>query len=504
MLPVPPVALVDSFGLIGQLLDGQFRVDEAIGEGGFSIVYRGHHMGLDVPVAIKCLKLPQGLPSAVIDSFVNRFREESRLLYRLSQGNLNIVRSIASGTLVAQASNAMVPYMVLEWLDGISLDGDIEARRAAGLPGRALADAIELLRPAAEALTYAHEQGVAHRDLNPGNVFLARGPDGIVRTKILDFGLAKVIGETIEKPRRAQSFAHVRVFSPTHAAPEQFDASLGVVGVVSDVYSFALLVSETILGNQTIEGETMSEIQLKVFDPNVKRSPGALGANVSTHVEEIFTKALAIDPTRRHADAAAFWEALLRAAGRSSALEVVVMPSSSKAPAPPSVKSERGQTLRLPPSTPPPPSTSTPPSAAQKQTVRMATPAPPPTSMPPRDVTAPMRSARQNMTVRMPTAPAPDAVDVRRIARPATSNGTDVVPEQPLVELEPGVPTVTGGATDPARNKQTFVLRRDDADDSPEILRGKSGPPRWVICVALFVLSFLVGAFAIVIAQGSP
>src|SRR5262245_59737819 len=111
----------DPFGLIGQVLDGQFRVDSCVGEGGFSVVYKGHHLGLGEPIAIKCLKLPGSMGTALVESFVHRFRDERRLHYRLSQGNLYIARSIASGTTLAPATGALVPYMVLEWLEGRSL-----------------------------------------------------------------------------------------------------------------------------------------------------------------------------------------------------------------------------------------------------------------------------------------------------------------------------------------------------------------------------------------------
>lgn len=131
----------DPFGLVGQTLDGQFRVDRYVGEGGFSVVYKGHHVGLDAPVALKCLKLPSALSPSLVDSFVQRFRDESRLYYQLSQGNLSIVRAISSGTTTVPATGAVLPYMVLEWLEGRSLAQDFEERRAKGLPGRSLEDA---------------------------------------------------------------------------------------------------------------------------------------------------------------------------------------------------------------------------------------------------------------------------------------------------------------------------------------------------------------------------
>ncbi len=103
------MAPTDPFGLVGQVLDGQFRVDGHVGEGGFSVVYKGTSVGLDEPIAVKCLKLPPTLGSALVESFGRRFRDESRIHYKLSQGNLHVVRSIASGTTIAPSTSALVP-----------------------------------------------------------------------------------------------------------------------------------------------------------------------------------------------------------------------------------------------------------------------------------------------------------------------------------------------------------------------------------------------------------
>src|SRR3954453_11705418 len=191
---VATVTSGDPFGLVGQVLDGQFRVDKFIGEGGFSIVYRGHHVGLDEPIAIKCLKLPAALGSALVESFIRRFRDESRLHYRLSQGNLSIARSIASGTTMAPATSALVPYMVLEWLEGRSMAQEFDVRRAQGKKGRPLEEVVRLLDPAAQAIASAHPQGVVHRDLNPCNLFLATTREGQAM-KVLDFGVAKIVSD---------------------------------------------------------------------------------------------------------------------------------------------------------------------------------------------------------------------------------------------------------------------------------------------------------------------
>jgi serine/threonine protein kinase len=139
----------DPFGIIGQVLDSQFRVDRLVGEGGFSAVYRGHHLGLDEPIAIKCLKLPPSLARPLVDQFVKRFRDESRILYRLSQGNLNIVRSIAGGTWQSPVG-ILVPFMILEWMEGRSLANEFTIRRTVGKQGRSLDEVLKVFESAAD------------------------------------------------------------------------------------------------------------------------------------------------------------------------------------------------------------------------------------------------------------------------------------------------------------------------------------------------------------------
>jgi serine/threonine-protein kinase len=307
------VAPADPFGLVGQVLDGQFRVDRFVGEGGFSLVYRGTHLGLSEPIAIKCLKLPASLGSALVESFVHRFRDESRLHYKLSQGNLHIVRSIASGTMIAPTTSALVPYTVLEWLDGRSLADEFVDRRTKGLRGRPLADVVKLLDSAIDAVAYAHAQGVVHRDLNPGNLFLAKTPAG-VRLKVLDFGVAKIMTDSaIAMGPTARTVGNVRMFAPAYGAPEQFDESVGAIGPWTDVYALALVALEAFTDRTVMLGEHLGEFALKALDPENRPTPRALGLAVGDHVEEVFTRALALSPAGRPQDAGEFWGMLKHA-----------------------------------------------------------------------------------------------------------------------------------------------------------------------------------------------
>jgi eukaryotic-like serine/threonine-protein kinase len=309
----------DPMGLIGQTLDGQFRVDEVIGEGGFSVVYKGHHLGLGEAIAIKCLRLEASLGSAMVESFVRRFRDEGRILYRLSQGNLHIVRSVASGTTIAPATSSLIPYIVLEWLEGCSLGQDLDRRRAAGMRGRTLDEVMLLLDSAAMAVAYAHEAGVVHRDLNPGNIFLTQTREG-VKAKVLDFGLAKVVSDHhLELGPRAATYGKIRIFSPAYAAPEQLDDRVGKIAPWTDVYTFAIVMLEALCDDPPISGDDLGVIVGKTLDPAHRPTPRALGLGpdrVPDAVEAAFARALALDPRERFRDLGEMWGTLKAALRR--------------------------------------------------------------------------------------------------------------------------------------------------------------------------------------------
>ena len=120
----------DPFDLVGDVLDGQFRVDAFAGEGDLSVVYKGHHLGVDAPVAIKCLNLPDTLDRALARPLVDGFKEASRVHYRLARGNLHIAQTIASGSTLVPRSGVVVPYLVREWFEGESLGSNLAWRRS--------------------------------------------------------------------------------------------------------------------------------------------------------------------------------------------------------------------------------------------------------------------------------------------------------------------------------------------------------------------------------------
>ena len=304
----------DPFGLIGHAIDGQFHVLEVAGEGGFSVVYRGQHLTLREPIAIKCLKFQsKNKNPQVIAQFTQRFFDESRIMYRLSQGNLNIVRAITTGVTMAPNTGETVPYMVLEWLEGKSMSAELKERRQKKLPPKTLAQVIAEFEPAAMALAYAHTQGVVHRDIKPGNLFMQTTREG-ARMKVLDFGMAKVLSpEAMGGLESAETLGGVMVMSPQYVTPEQLEKAHGTIGTWTDVYSFALIVVEALTNKRAREAESMSDLMIQITrDP--PPTPMRRGAIVSSAVEMVFERALKRDTKSRYADAGAFWADLKRAA----------------------------------------------------------------------------------------------------------------------------------------------------------------------------------------------
>jgi len=443
------VAPPDPFGLAGQVLDGHFQVDRYVGEGGFSTVYKGQHVGLSEPIAIKCLKLPPALGSALVESFVRRFRDESRIHYKLSQGNLHIVRSIASGTVIAPATSALVPYTVLEWLEGRSLAAELDDRRARGMRGRTLAEAVKLLDSAVDALAYAHSQGVVHRDLNPGNLFLAQTPAGI-KLKVLDFGVAKILADSaLAMGPTARTVGNVRMFAPAYGAPEQFDERVGAIGPWTDVYAVALVFLETVRDRVVMEGEHIGEFAMKALDPVNRPTPRALGIPVGDEVEALLARAVAVAPTERPRDAGELWGMLKHALRVDEA----------------SGRSPHAHAPPRPSSIPPAPSTqrmneSVPEGAASPvvEVVRPAS-APPPAQLGPRPLSGTLRmsGAPRSGTEALAATPAPPSATVSAppTSPPVTPPGT--VPP-PILYSRP--PPAANLATEdaPARTSALLVV----------------------------------------------
>lgn len=175
-------ALVRMFGLerfIGEVLDGKYRLERLLGQGGMGAVYLATHLGTERPVALKLIT-PEFMRN---DEFVERFKREARAAGRLRHPNVVDVTDFG----FAQVGAQRVAYLVMEYLDGCTL-GDVLAEESR-LP---LDWVVDILEQICSAVDEAHQQGVVHRDLKPDNIWLEPNRFGGYRVKVLDFGIAKL------------------------------------------------------------------------------------------------------------------------------------------------------------------------------------------------------------------------------------------------------------------------------------------------------------------------
>ena len=229
---------LDPFDLVGTTVAGKYAIESVVDEGGFSIIYRAMHVIWNRPVAIKAFKAAESLTGESRDKLLRDFVQEGALLVELSE-RCNAVCQARDVATLTTSRGDWVPYMVLEWLDGECLEKVLFRERQSRTPPRSLAQALALLDPIAEALAHAHDKGIAHRDLKPGNFFVLSEKRGECGIKLLDFGIAKVCRN--HAARNATQLDH-RSFTPAYAAPEQFSPVYGTTGPWTDVFAMALIM----------------------------------------------------------------------------------------------------------------------------------------------------------------------------------------------------------------------------------------------------------------------
>jgi serine/threonine protein kinase len=289
---VPPSAGATGT-LGGKLLDGRFRIDRKVGEGGFGVVYQGFHLALGTPVAIKILRYPEDSDPRERGELLSQFLAEAQLLPRLKHPH--IVSALDVGTLQLENEETPAAYLVMEWCGSETLKKDLRVRRGKG--GRSVDEAWKVARPIIDAIAHAHERGFIHRDIKPANVMLVPTQEGASSPRVIDFGIAKeapAVDGHITYSTMTRS-AH-RAFSLPYAAPEQLAGSK--TGPWTDVHALALILTE-LLVDALPYGE--GDIALSVIDPK-RPTPATHGVDVGPW-EEVLARAMSLKPSLRHKNA---------------------------------------------------------------------------------------------------------------------------------------------------------------------------------------------------------
>jgi eukaryotic-like serine/threonine-protein kinase len=290
--PAPAAVGFDPLGISGAGLDDRFTVGPFVAEGGFAHVYRGLD-GAGESVALKLFKPVSAHNRAEHEQ---AFRREADVLMRLASAVPTMVQPRGLGR-CAGPQGAELVYLAMEWLDGDVL------RLPGG--GGSLSDALTHLRPIADAVADAHDLGIAHRDLKPGNIFVQA--DG--RLRLLDFGIAKVAAD------RTGGFESTATasggFTLDYAAPEQLVGE--ATGPWTDVYALAVLLVAWQRGTHPYAELSPFEVMMKLVDPVDRPTPRRLGLPTSGAIDMQFEAALAIPPAERP-DLRSFWSELTQAA----------------------------------------------------------------------------------------------------------------------------------------------------------------------------------------------
>lgn len=266
--------------MIGRVV-GNYKIIQALGEGGVGMVYKGIDTMLDREVAIKVLR-PE---LASQTSIVERFRSEAVTLAKLSHPNI--------ATLYSLFRDGQDLLMVLEFLKGETLDHTLYRR------GRILTEeAIPIFCQGLEGINYAHKLGIVHRDIKPGNMMLTE--EGTL--KVLDFGIARLLGSN-RMTRVGNVIGTLEYMSPEQVRGHETDAR-------SDVYGMGIMLYEMLTGRLPFESENDFAL-MKMQTENLPTPPTQLNPEIPKEIENAIMKSVEKDPNQRFQTAGEFLEYFL-------------------------------------------------------------------------------------------------------------------------------------------------------------------------------------------------
>lgn len=250
---------------------GQYEIESQLGSGGMATVYLAYQPKLDRRVAVKMMHQTFTSDS----NFLTRFQREARIVARLDHPNIVPIYDYDE--------HNNVPYLVMKYVEGRTL------KRMLNEAPLSLADIRHLLPPIADALTYAHSQGILHRDVKPSNVIIA--DDGT--PFLTDFGLARVAsaGESTLS-------ADMMLGTPNYISPEQAQGGTELTPR-TDVYSLGIVLYELVVGAVPFTGDTpYITVHKHIFSQ--PRRPSEANPELSSAIDAVLLRALAKDPAERH------------------------------------------------------------------------------------------------------------------------------------------------------------------------------------------------------------
>lgn len=276
----------------GDVVDGRYRIEGFLGGGGMASVYRATHIVLEQPVALKVI-------SSVIrevPGVAARFIREARAATSLK--GEHVARVFDVGTMANGA-----PYMVMEFLEGKDLNELLESGQRPSI-----AEAVDWVLQACEALAEVHGRGIVHRDLKPANLFLTRGADGLPCVKLIDFGISRFESPLSPKDAHGLTQPDAVMGSPRYMSPEMME-SASKADARSDIWGLGTVLYELLVGDAPYDGESFIEIYRKAMD-GPPAAPSSFRDDVPAQLDEVIFTCLRANPDDRYSDVAALSAAL--------------------------------------------------------------------------------------------------------------------------------------------------------------------------------------------------
>ena len=293
------------------MVDTRYELRRLIARGGMGLVFEAHHRFTRRAVALKLL--PDELRQ--VKEPRSRLLREAHALTAVRHPGF--VEVLDAGVCAEHG-----PYVVMEMLDGRTLDGILTARRRLSI-----ADAVQVGRQVCDAVAHANSRGVVHRDLKPSNFFIARNEIGDEMVKLIDLGVAAVAEEQLQVHDRKLTHAHEVLGTPEYMAPEQLWGR--EIDARTDVYAIGMSLFECLTGEVPYLG-TYPEVLVQVSNATEPPSVRERRPDVSPALAVVIETALEKDASARFHSAAELGRALLAASGLAPAQSALLAASNDE------------------------------------------------------------------------------------------------------------------------------------------------------------------------------
>ncbi|MBI4827404.1 MAG: protein kinase [Nitrospinae bacterium] len=265
---------------------GRYRLLDSLGRGSMGVVYKALDTALDRVVAVKTISAGESFDALGERDAIEIFVREAKIAGRLAHPNITAIYDIGH--------DQGAPFFVMEYVKGVTLEEIIKARHP--LP---LLERLRVLASAGRTLAFAHQRGVIHRDIKPGNIMIVEGRE----PKIMDFGVAKLdTGPLLDQMETGRILGTPHYMSPEQIRGEPVDHK-------TDIYSLGVTAFELLTGRRPFEGASLRELFAAILRDPPPPLP-SVNPTLPAELDRVLTHALAKRREQRYPSASQFADAL--------------------------------------------------------------------------------------------------------------------------------------------------------------------------------------------------